>query len=158
MSKTKVSVEFKRKLRQEFERLKKLQESQEKEIIDETWVNNRWVLPLNVHLSVLVLMNICLCISFFSKQCKANAKEFLERISSINCVFQDDNYAPEHKNHLKKSTVTGHDGVKQTVSTYVLSNVIPIPNMCAWAPVQQNFMVEDETVSNFHSRISFNFP
>ena len=41
MSKTKVSVEFKRKLRQEFERLKKLQESQEKEIIDETWVNNR---------------------------------------------------------------------------------------------------------------------
>lgn len=41
MNKTKVSVEFKRKLRQEFERLKKLQESQEKEIIDETWMKNR---------------------------------------------------------------------------------------------------------------------
>lgn len=53
---------------------------------------------------------------------------------------------PEHKDHLKKAFVTSHDGVKQSVPTYVLSNVIPIPNMCAWAPVQQNFMVEDETV------------
>lgn len=41
MNKTKVSVEFKKRLRQEFERLKKLQESQEKEIINETWANNR---------------------------------------------------------------------------------------------------------------------
>lgn len=98
---------------------------------------------------VLVTSNICLYV--FRKQCKANASEFLERMSSINCVFQDDFYSPEHKNHLKKATVTSHDGVKQSVSTYVLSNVIPIPNMCAWAPVQQNFMVEDETVSCFHS-------
>jgi hypothetical protein len=40
-NKTKVSAEFKRKLRQEYERLKKLQESQEKEIIDVTWNENR---------------------------------------------------------------------------------------------------------------------
>lgn len=40
-TKTKVSVEFKKRLRQEFERLKKLQESQEKEIIDVTWIENR---------------------------------------------------------------------------------------------------------------------
>lgn len=40
-NKTKISAEFKKRLRQEFERLKKLQESQEKEIIDETWMTNR---------------------------------------------------------------------------------------------------------------------
>lgn len=40
-NKTKVGSEFKKKLRQEYERLKKLQESQEKEIINETWVENR---------------------------------------------------------------------------------------------------------------------
>lgn len=40
-NKTKVSVEFKRRLRQEYERLKKLQESQEKEIINDTWIENR---------------------------------------------------------------------------------------------------------------------
>jgi histone-lysine N-methyltransferase EZH2 len=47
---------------------------------------------------------------------------------------------------LKKASVVSHDGIKQSVDTFVLTNVIPIPNMCAWAPVQQNFMVEDETV------------
>ncbi|CRK91285.1 CLUMA_CG004963, isoform A [Clunio marinus] len=120
-NKTKISSEFKKRLRQEYERLKKQQESQEKEIINITWTNNR-------------------------KQCKVNANELLERMSNINCTFLDDVYNPDHKHHLKKATVTSHDGVKQSVPTYVLSNVIPIPNMCAWAPVQQNFMVEDETV------------
>lgn len=87
----------------------------------------------------------------FRKQCKANANEFLERMSNINCNFIDDVYNPDHREHLKKATVTDSSGVKQSVPTYVLSNVIPIPNMCAWAPVQQNFMVEDETVNDFHS-------
>lgn len=41
VNKTKASPEFKRKLRQEYERLKKLQESQEKEIVNETWIENR---------------------------------------------------------------------------------------------------------------------
>lgn len=95
-----------------------------------------------------------MCVVWFSycrKRCKANANELLERMSNLSCSFIDDVYNPEHKEHLKKATVTSHDGVKQSVSTYVLSNVIPIPNMCAWAPVQQNFMVEDETVSGFNS-------
>jgi histone-lysine N-methyltransferase EZH2 len=82
-----------------------------------------------------------------SKQCKANVDEINERLAAINCQFQDDAYSNvEHKDHLKKATITSHDGVKQSVPTYVMSSVIPIPNMCAWAPVQQNFMVEDETV------------
>ena len=41
VSKIKSSPEFKRKLRQEYERLKKLQESQEKEIVNDTWIENR---------------------------------------------------------------------------------------------------------------------
>lgn len=40
-SKVKINIEFKKKLRQEYERLKALQESQEKEIIDVTWAENR---------------------------------------------------------------------------------------------------------------------
>ena len=37
----KISSEFKKKMRLEYERLKTLQESQEKEIIVEAWVENR---------------------------------------------------------------------------------------------------------------------
>lgn len=83
------------------------------------------------------------------KQCKSNVDEIVERLSLINCTFQDNVFNPEHKDHLKKATITSHDGSKQSVPTFVLSNVIPIPNMCSWAPVQQNFMVEDETVRQF---------
>lgn len=85
------------------------------------------------------------------KKCKAIANEMLERMGSINCKFIDEVYNPDHRDHLKKATVTSCSGVKQSVPAFVLSNVIPIPNMCAWAPIQQNFMVEDETVSCFHS-------
>lgn len=98
----------------------------------------------NVHLLMFFVFAI-------RKKCKANASDLLERLDKINCVFLDDVYQPEHREHLKKATVTNSGGVKQSVPTYVLSNVIPIPNMCAWAPVQQNFMVEDETVRSFHS-------
>lgn len=104
---------------------------------------------------------LCICLTIFlylyvffnRQQCKANANEFLERMSNINCTFIDVVYNPEHREHLKKATVTDGYGVKQSVPTFVLSNVIPIPNMCAWAPVQQNFMVEDETVRDFQITI-----
>lgn len=38
----KTNTDFKKKLRAEYERLKTLQESQEKEIIVETWIENRY--------------------------------------------------------------------------------------------------------------------
>lgn len=42
-TKAKISSEFKKKLRLEYERLKTLQESQEKELIEITWLDNRFV-------------------------------------------------------------------------------------------------------------------
>lgn len=94
-------------------------------------------------------ISTCLFLVFiFRKQCKINANELFRRMSNLNCLFLDEVYQPDHREHLKKASVSSSIGIKQTVPTYVLSNCIPIPNMCAWAPVQQNFMVEDETVSN----------
>ena len=74
-------------------------------------------------------------------------------MEKIDAIFTDGVIAPEHAEHLKKATVTSNTGKKQSVSINVLPLVIPIPQMYTWAPVQQNFMVEDETVSvylNFH--------
>lgn len=67
-------------------------------------------------------------------------------MEKIDAIFTDGVIAPEHAEHLKKATVTSNTGKKQSVSINVLPLVIPIPQMYTWAPVQQNFMVEDETV------------
>lgn len=96
-----------------------------------------------MHLPQLLLQ---LCVFLRRKQCKANASEFLERMNNTTCTFVEDAYNPEHRENLKKASVIGSNGLKQSIPRFVLSSVIPIPNMCAWAPVQQNFMVEDETV------------
>lgn len=70
-------------------------------------------------------------------------------MEKIDAVFANGVIAPDHAEHLKKATVTSNNGQKQSVSINVLPLVIPIPQMYTWAPVQQNFMVEDETVSDY---------
>lgn len=53
---------------------------------------------------------------------------------------------PSHISCMKKTEVTSSDGDAQSSPVITLSAVSPIPTMYTWAPIQQNFMVEDETV------------
>ncbi|KAL8565083.1 hypothetical protein ACOMHN_005286 [Nucella lapillus] len=47
----------------------------------------------------------------------------------------------------RQSEVTsGNSFPSQTVALHVMNAVKPVPTMYSWAPLQQNFMVEDETV------------
>lgn len=69
---------------------------------------------------------------FHRKKCKSNAETYLDRINKVECTFNDDAYAPEHINSMKKATITSMEGVKQTIPIFYIPNVIPIPNMCAW--------------------------
>lgn len=97
---------------------------------------------LNLNLLFFVLIR---------EKCKANASELLKRMNKINCVFLDTVYQPEHPKQLKKASVKSSRGVKQSVPSYVLSNVTPLPKMTTWISVQKNFFVEDETVRSFHT-------
>ncbi|XP_022900645.1 histone-lysine N-methyltransferase E(z) [Onthophagus taurus] len=121
MSKSKVSAEWKRRVKQEYVRLRQIKRYKRADEVKVTWNHNR-----NKMTDILI----------------EEQKRWTES-KSVWVNFLDH---PVHVTCMKKAEVVGNEGDVQVTPIKIINAVTPIPTMYTWAPIQQNFMVEDETV------------
>ncbi|CAK9806662.1 Histone-lysine N-methyltransferase E(z) [Anthophora plagiata] len=121
MSKAKVSAEWKKRVKSEYMRLRQMKRYKRADEVKIAWNQSRKVM---------------------SELLVAEQKRWADG-KAMWLAMQD---IPPHVSCMKKAEVTSSDGDVQTCPVKIINAVTPIPTMYTWAPIQQNFMVEDETV------------
>ncbi|XP_075224791.1 histone-lysine N-methyltransferase E(z) isoform X2 [Lycorma delicatula] len=120
-SKVKVSAEWKKRVKSEYMRLRQVKRYKRADEIKLAWNNNR-------------------------KKMDELLAEEEKRWNRSKAIWVCQMEAPAHVGCMKRAEVTCSDGAALSCTVKVINAVTPIPTMYTWAPIQQNFMVEDETV------------
>ncbi|XP_072754077.1 histone-lysine N-methyltransferase E(z) isoform X2 [Anoplolepis gracilipes] len=121
MSKAKISAEWRKRVKSEYMRLRQMKRYKRADEVKIAWNQNRKVMT-----ELLV----------------AEQKRWADG-KAMWLAMQD---IPPHLSCMKKAEITSPDGDVQSCPVKIINAVTPIPTMYTWAPIQQNFMVEDETV------------
>lgn len=121
MSKAKISAEWRKRVKSEYMRLRQMKRYKRADEVKIAWNQNRKVMS-----ELLVL----------EQKRWADGKAMWLAMQDI----------PAHVSCMKKAEVSSSDGDVQSCPVKIINAVTPIPTMYTWAPIQQNFMVEDETV------------
>ncbi|XP_071448264.1 histone-lysine N-methyltransferase E(z) [Hetaerina americana] len=120
-AKNKVSSEWKKRVKAEYLRIRQLKRFKRADEVKLSWNQNR-------------------------KKMTAILSEEQTRWQNSRAIWTCLTDAPPHHSCMKKAEVVNMDGEVQSSPIKVINGVSPIPTMYTWAPIQQNFMVEDETV------------
>ncbi|GJQ83294.1 putative chromatin binding protein [Trypoxylus dichotomus] len=121
MSKYKVSAEWKKRVKQEYMKLRQTKRYKRADEVKVAWNQNR-----NKMTEILI-----------GEQ---------KRWTESKAVWVNTMDHPAHLTCMKKAEVVGNEGDVQVTPIKTINAVTSIPTMYTWAPIQQNFMVEDETV------------
>nr|XP_045626485.1 histone-lysine N-methyltransferase E(z)-like isoform X3 [Procambarus clarkii] len=117
----KVSAEWKKRVKSEYTRLRSLKRFKRADEIKAAWNDNR-----------------------------AKLTDLLDQedqtVIGMGPVWVCSVEAPPHQAVMRRTHVTSSCGEPLAVPIKTINAVNPIPTMYTWAPLQQNFMVEDETV------------
>ncbi|XP_040565385.1 histone-lysine N-methyltransferase E(z) [Lepeophtheirus salmonis] len=70
----------------------------------------------------------------------------LDKKGGVEPVWVCSEDPPSHSQFIKRAEAKDNEGKLQSIPIKIIYAVNPIPTMYSWAPLQQNFMVEDETV------------
>ncbi|CAH2039890.1 unnamed protein product, partial [Iphiclides podalirius] len=127
MSKSKVSAEWKKRVKSEYMRLRQMKRFKRADEVKVAWARN---------------------LRIMSEAVEARETEIAER--GRRPFWPPPAPTPSHESLMKRAEVTYTDAsgvvTTQQVPIRIINSVNPIPTMYTWAPTQKNFMVEDETV------------
>ncbi|KAK5642356.1 hypothetical protein RI129_008523 [Pyrocoelia pectoralis] len=121
MAKAKISIEWKKRVKQEYMRLRQAKRYKRADEVKLSWNQNREKMN-----EVLITDQ--------------------KRWTECKAVWVSTPDLPIHVSCMKKAEIVGNEGDIQVIPIKTINSVTPIPTMYTWAPIQQNFMVEDETV------------
>lgn len=121
MAKAKLTLDWKKRVKSEYMKIRASKRHKRADEVKTAWNRNRQKL-----LDLLVKEN--------------------DTWLSTNATWVQNETELPHVECMKKAEIVNNEGMHQTVPIRVITAVTPIPTMYTWAPTQQNFMVEDETV------------
>ncbi|XP_047736080.1 histone-lysine N-methyltransferase E(z) isoform X3 [Hyalella azteca] len=132
VKRSRVSAIWKKRIKLEYLRLRSLKRFKRADEIKDAWNSNRSKLDEALTRLISGIGN--------------NDTASQIGLPSVPPVWVCGVEAPAHGAVLRKTHVTSSAGEALVVPIRTMVAVNPLPTMYTWAPLQQNFMVEDETV------------
>ena len=126
---SKVSPEWKKRVSLEYARLRAQKKFRHQDDIKMAWNSNRGLIEKRVK----------------GEEGEAEAGLATDHIRA-RPVWVCSEDPPSHSQFIRRAEAKDNEGKIQSIPIKIIPAVNPIPNMYTWAPIQQNFMVEDETV------------
>ena len=153
-STTKVKPDWKKRVRVEYKRLREQRKFRYQEDIKVAWRKNRAKMEekftaeeskTTAGTSELQPVESSeTCTKYSENETSTVRRESSKSLVKPLWVCSED--PPLHSQFIRRAEAKDHEGKIQSIPIKIITAVNPMPCMYSWAPLQQNFMVDDETV------------